>query len=70
MHQRLAMLLLSFCTSLPLGWLILLLFRGAHYLIFLLLLLPLFVAFKVSGLLLRGAVMPTPIGASQVGKSN
>ena len=58
MHQRAVMLILGLCISLLSGWLVLGLIRGRHYVIFLLLLFPVFVALKVGGLLLRGALMP------------
>jgi hypothetical protein len=54
------MLLLSLCISVLLGWSIVGLLGKRHYVIFFLLFFPLFVALKISGLLLRGAIMPTP----------
>jgi hypothetical protein len=56
-HQRAVMLLASFCISLLVGWLLLVLLRGEHYVIFVLLVLPAFVALKISGLFLRGSIM-------------
>ncbi len=57
-HERAVMLLLAFCISLFLGWFVLYLLQGKHYGVFLVLMVPLFVGFRISGLLLRGSIMP------------
>jgi hypothetical protein len=56
-HVRAVMLLLGFCTSLLLGWSVLFLLGGKRYAIFILGIFPMWQAAKISGLLLRGAIM-------------
>jgi len=59
-YQRAVMLLLSVFISLPLGWCIVAMLQGKHYVIFAFAAFPLFVIAKIGGLLLRGSIMPTP----------
>jgi len=59
-YQCAVMLLLSVFISLLLGWCIVAMLQGKHYVIFAFAAFPLFVIAKISGLLLRGSIMPTP----------
>jgi hypothetical protein len=57
-HERAVMLLVAFCISLLLGSVVLCLLQGKHYVVFFILILPLLVGLRISGLLLRGSIMP------------